>query len=161
MIALFFSFALAAECPPVEIESFLQFAIRAHGHTLGGNAAVSIDQENFALTALSGAGTELFSVQVQPSEGGRITEVRSAFPEWKPWLERLPFQRDLVVALNPATEACELPFGTLRTSVTSDGWKRKFRGAGGRVTAVRAGNSILVRDRKRGYRLTMVLPDAL
>lgn len=144
--------ALAAPlpaCPPPVEERLYSLGIRVHGHTLGGLAAVAFPAgADFRLVALSPAGPALFSVQRK----GALTTVDAAFPEWRPWLEALPFERDLRLVDDARSASCADPGGRIHVR----GEIRRWRGTGGPARArVDADGRWVVHDPLRGYTLTL------
>lgn len=158
MIALLAGWALAAApvCPaPVTPASAVQVGVETRGRQVGGLGIAGVDGEAWSLTLLAPAGFELFTVSGPP------TTVQTGLDAWRPWLERLPVERDLrVIFAPPAEGACRAEHGRIRTKLTATGWERRWCGKGGPVTATRDGGRVVLEDRRRGYTLTMVLDAA-
>lgn len=146
--------AAVQPCPAPQTPDTVQVGLDFHNHKLGGIGLPMLDGDQWSMTLLSPVGLELFSVEGPPNT------VRSAPESWAPWLERLPFERDLRVAFTPVTEGrCRVAGGTIRGRVTEDGVRRKWRGPGGGVKAVVVGGRVEMRDRRRGYALLWVVDD--
>lgn len=133
-------------CPVPQGDHVYAMAIEAHGLSVAGLAAVSFGDDAFALVALSPAGIELFGVK----RTGETTTVDAAFPEWKPWLERLPFERDLTLVATAVTHSCRADSGSVLL-----GEVRRWRGKGGPARASAVDDRWTVRDPLRGYTLTL------
>jgi hypothetical protein len=148
--------AAAPDCaPPATPADALQVGLRAHGHEVGGLGIASFEAAAWSLTLLAPAGFELFTVSGPPAT------VATGLEQWRPWLTRLPVERDLRLAFTPVTPgACRSGGGHLRTRVTATGWERRWCGPGGHATATRAGDTIHLVDRPRGYDLTLVVAHA-
>ncbi len=166
MILALSALALAAPpCPvPMAPAAAVQVGLTTHGHQTGGLGIVGIDGTSWSLSLLAPAGFELFTVSGPPAT------VTTGLDAWRPWLERLPVERDLHLMFTPiaAIEACraETSEGAarLRSRAADTGWVRRWRGAGGAATATRVGDRIALVDRRRGYTLTLIVappePDA-
>lgn len=137
--------------PPAAPASAVQVGVTTHGRQVGGLGIAAIDETAWSLTLLAPAGFELFTVSGPPAT------VSTGLEAWKPWLERLPVERDLRLVFTPADAPCRAPTGRLRARVTPTGWERRWCGAGGGATAVRDGDRVTLTDRRRGYTLTLVL----
>lgn len=149
MILLLAGLARALDCAaPVVPDAPVQAAISLHGHALGGLGLVSLEPERWSLSMLSPVGIELFTVSGPPQQ------VDQAPDAWAPWLGKIPFERDLRLAFTPVDGRCEVAGGHLRARRDGLVW----RGPGGRASARREGDRVLIRDRRRGYTLTLVLP---
>jgi hypothetical protein len=160
------SLALAAPpCPvPMAPAAAVQVSLTTHGHQTGGLGIVAIDGTSWSLSLLAPAGFELFTVSGPPDT------VTTGLDAWRPWLERLPVERDLHLLFTPiaADEACraETSEGAahLRSRAAGAGRVRRWRGAGGGATATVEGSRLTLVDRRRGYTLTLIVappePDA-
>lgn len=151
MMSLLSALALATPCPPpVAPEAPVQLGIDLRGHAVGGLAIVRLDGETWSLNLLSPMGLELFGLSGPPQR------VDSAPEAWRPWLERLPFERDLRLAFTPVEARCAVADGRMRPRADGAHW----RGAGGPARLERAGDRLVITDRRRGYALTLVVSDA-
>ncbi|MDP2305988.1 MAG: DUF3261 domain-containing protein [Pseudomonadota bacterium] len=151
--------ARAPECPPPAAPaSAVQVGLTTHGRQIGGLGIAAFDGAAWSLTLLAPAGFELFTVAGPPAA------VTTGLEAWRPWLEKLPVERDLRLAFTDTDQACRAPRGHLRTTPTPTGWERRWCGAGGGATAVRDGGRVTLTDKRRGYTLTLLLessePDA-
>lgn len=153
LIPLAAALAAPPDCSePLVPASSVQVGLATHGKQVGGLGVVGFGPEGWSLTLLAPAGFELFTVSGPP------TAVSTGLEAWRPWLERLPVERDLRLAFTPTTEgACRAPAGRLRTKTTPNGWTRSWCGAGGGATATREGDRVVLEDRRRGYTLTLVV----
>lgn len=138
-------------CPDADDDRLYSLAMTIRGHSVGGLAAVSLTADGFTLAALSPAGPELFTVR----RAGTTTTVSSPLPEWTPWLERLPFERDLRLVSPTITGSCARADGRIR--VVDSG--RRWRGHGGPARAAQdAEGRWVLHDPWRGY--TLILKEA-
>lgn len=149
VLATSLAWAAPPACATLSGEHIVSLGIAAHGHRFGGLAIIEFEGEDWSLTALSPAGPALFTVQRR----GGVSEVWSAFPEWTPWLARLPFDRDLRLLYSGDPPACA--WGEAK--IVPCGHSRVWRGAPGpaRVRTNKAGGREL-RDPWRGYTLTVL-----
>ncbi len=135
-------------------ERVCQFAISAHGRSFAGVMAAVLEDGGVEVAALTPAGTELFRV----SQQGQDVEVSAPDASWEPWLERLPFQRDLplVFLWHCPVERCAVEGGVLsQRALPGGGLERRWRGPGGPVTAtITPGRAVIV-DPRRGYTVTL------
>jgi hypothetical protein len=136
--------------PPCEVpvieERVLTVGVRFGAYSLGGMGVVALAPDRWSLTMLSPMGPELF---VASAEG-----VTTPFPEWSPWLARMPFHRDLLLAFVPGE--CSVPTGRLRGER-----RRRWRGVGGPARADVEPGKVRLWDPWRRYELTFVWdPDA-
>jgi hypothetical protein len=151
---ILFAAAAAAtpDCPPPETPaSPVQVGLDVHGRKVGGLGIAAFDGGVWSLTLLAPAGFELFTITGPP------TTVTTGLDAWRPWLERLPVERDLRVAFTAANADCRAGGGRLRTRPTETGWERRWCGPGGGATATRDGERVVLVDKRRGYTLTMVV----
>jgi hypothetical protein len=158
-----FAAARAPDCaPPMAPASAVQVGLTTHGRQVGGLGIAAIDDTTWSLSLLAPAGFELFTISGPPAT------VATGLEAWRPWLEKLPVERDLRLAFTPTdpgngqTAACRAPGGTLRATPTETGWTRRWCGNGGGATATRDGDRVTLTDKRRGYTLTLILsePDA-
>jgi hypothetical protein len=169
LFALLSSANAYASCTLPDVEDApVSVGIEVHGHTFGGMGIVSLHDQDWSLTLLSPGGLKLFSAQGRyaaesPGQPGTIS---TGLDAWRPWLEALPFGRDLRTAFATTDGACG-DEGKLRTrthtftvnGVETLGWQRCWRGAGGKVYAEVLPERVVLYDRLRGYTLTIVLPE--
>jgi hypothetical protein len=135
-------------------EVICQFAIAAHGHSFAGTMAAVLEDGGVEVAALTPAGTELFRVARQ----GAQVEVSAPDPAWVPWLEKLPFDRDLPLVLqwHCPVERCAVEGGVLRQRTLEDGGlERRWRGPGGPVSATIHTGKAVITDDRRGYVVTI------
>lgn len=135
-------------------ERVCQFAITAHGHSFAGLMAAVLEDGGVEVAALTPTGTELFRV----SRHGEQVVVRAPDPGWVPWLERLPFERDLplVFLWSCPAERCWVEGGVVRQESTDDGGLvRSWRGPGGPVSATIHPGRAVISDTRRGYVVTL------
>jgi hypothetical protein len=135
-------------------EYVCQFAIQAHGHGFAGTMAAVLDSGGVEVAALTPAGTELFRV----ARHGDEVEVRAPDADWVPWLERLPFDRDLPLVLlwHCPVQRCAVEGGVLRQRTLDDGGiERSWRGPGGPVSATVHQGKAVITDSRRGYVVTL------
>lgn len=130
---------------PAIVDQVYTVGIAAHGHTIGGTGVLTMDGGRWSLMLLSPGGLALFTASGPPDT------VTTGIPAWAPYLERLPFARDMLLAFSVG-ERCTAGGGTLRTRGTSTRW----RGPGGRAIAEHAPDRVIVHDPLRGYTLTLV-----
>jgi hypothetical protein len=135
-------------------EVVCQFAIAAHGRSFAGLMAAVIEDGGVEVAALTPAGTELFRV----ARRGELVRVSAPDPSWEPWLERLPFDRDLPLVLqwHCPVARCLVEGGVLAQRPLEDGGvERRWRGPGGPVSAtIHQGKAVVV-DPRRGYTVTL------
>ncbi len=151
MMSFCSTLALAAppEQPlPAHGEHVDLFSIEGHGQVFGGVAVVAHDGPTLAMEALTPAGPSLFTVRV---EGGRTT-IEALDPGLGELLGRLPFDRDLA-ALYLVDGSQRVRVLGFRVRPKSDGWS--VSGSRGRARVRREGEGLVLRDRLRGYRLTV------
>lgn len=134
--------------PAVAIERVDSFAIEARGHQMLGQALVASGPDQTALVALTPTGNELFTVTVQ---GGAATVV-STDPDLGHWLERIPFARDLTALYRRDCDTRCRDNGLAYIPTTTGA---KLRGPGGPAKLSREGRQRTIRDRRRGYSLTV------
>ena len=149
-LAFLLGFAAAATpaCPDAPSDRVYSLGMTVHGHSVGGLAVVSTTPDSFTLVALAPTGPELFSIQ----RHGEATTIDSPLPEWKPWLARIPFERDLGLVSPPLVGSCTTPAG--RVHVRDH--RRRWRGAGGPARAAQqADGRWVLHDPWRGYTLTL------
>ncbi|MFZ5482193.1 MAG: DUF3261 domain-containing protein [Myxococcota bacterium] len=127
----------------------VQVGLVTRGHAIAGLGIAQLDGDRWSLTLLSPAGVELFTV----SDAG----VQTGLEAWRPWLERLPVERDLRLAFTAVAETCDAGAGKIR--VKRDG-RRCWRGDGGPACAEASDKGTILRDRRRGYTLQLVVDDA-
>lgn len=135
-------------------EVVCQFAIQAHGHSFAGTMAAVFEDGGVEVAALTPAGTELFRV----ARSGDAVEVHAPDEDWEPWLERLPFDRDLPLVLywHCPVDRCAVEGGVLRQrSLDDGGLERSWRGPGGPVTAIVHPGKAVITDPRRGYVVTL------
>ena len=135
-------------------EVVCQFAIAAHGQRFAGLMAAALTPEGVEVSALTPAGTELFHVA---SRGG-VTEVAAPDPAWEPWLERLPFRRDLslVFAWSCPTGRCAAGGGVLtERALPGGGIERVWRGPDGPVVGEIVPGRAVLTDARRGTTVTL------
>jgi hypothetical protein len=168
LFAIWASASARASCTlPVIEDAAVTVGIEVHGHTFGGMGIVNLRDQDWSLTLLSPGGLKMFSAQGRyaadmPSQPGTIT---TGLDAWRPWLEALPFGRDLRTAFATTDGACGTE-GKLQTrarafkvdGVAVPGWQRCWRGAGGKACAELLPERVVLHDRLRGYTLTIVLP---
>jgi hypothetical protein len=124
------------------------FVLEGHGRAFGGTAIVVHDAASIELEALTPAGPGLFTARVEGGEA-RVEAVDPALAEA---LGRLPFARDLT-ALYLVDGARRERIGAWTVHPTADGWR--VRGPGGGARIVRVAGGLALRDRLRGYTLTV------
>jgi hypothetical protein len=170
--ATLFSAPAYASCALPLIEgAAVTVGIQVHGHQFGGMGIVTLHDQDWSLTLLSPGGLKMFSAQGRyaadsPELPGTIT---TGLDAWRPWLEALPFGRDLRTAFATTDGACGSggTGGQLHTrvhtfkadGVETIGWQRCWRGSGGKAYAELLPGRIVLHDRRRGYTLTIVIPD--
>ncbi|MCA9494883.1 MAG: hypothetical protein KC621_33370 [Myxococcales bacterium] len=148
------AWALAAWAAPPEAtlpdhgEHVDLFAIEGHGHGFGGLGIVVHDGPTMVLEALTPAGPSLFTVRVEDGQ----TTIDALDEGLADFLRRLPFDRDLAALyLVDGTERLSLLGWTIVPK--SDGWV--IKGPKGRARVRRDGEARVLRDRLRGYTLTV------
>lgn len=154
--------AKAPDCgTPAAPAAPVQIGLSTQGRQVAGLGIAGIDDAAWSLTLLAPAGFELFTISGPPST------VSTGLDAWRPWLEKLPVERDLRLMLTPAApaepdraraETCRAPGGRIRATPTATGWERRWRGAGGGARAERNGGRVTLVDPRRGYTLTLILP---
>ena len=97
------------------------------------------------LTLLAPAGLELFTVSGPPAT------VATGLEAWRPWLERLPVERDLRLVFTAVTDACTSGGGRIRPTAAG----RRWCGPGGPATVTESDGTVVLVDRRRGYTLTL------
>jgi len=135
-------------------ETVCQFAIAAHGYSFAGLMAAVFEDGGVEVAALTPAGTELFRVA---RRGGQV-ELSAPDPSWEPWLERMPFDRDLPLVLqwHCPVERCAVHGGVLtQQSLEDGGLQRSWRGPGGPVSATIHPGKAVITDPRRGYTVTL------
>ncbi len=141
--------------PPAQrLEVVHQFAIHTRGRSFAGLGVAVFEGERVDFVALSPAGTEIFSVSHQAGEA----QITAPDPAWIPWLERLPFHRDLalVFAWSCPEGRCAVAGGRLRERRLADGsLRRTWRGPEGPVRAEIHEGQAIVLDPRRGYQVTV------
>ena len=143
------------ELAPARQERVVQFAIQAQGHSFAGLIAAVFEGDGVEVAALTPAGTELFRV----ARHGDQVEVHSPDEDWTPWLERLPFDRDLplVFLWDCPQGRCVVHDGVLRQrSTEAGGLVRTWRGSAGPVSATIVEGRAVISDPRRGYTVTLV-----
>ncbi len=163
--------AALPDCPtPVTPAAPMQIAITTRipggGHrTMGGIGIAGLADEAWSLTLLAPAGIELFTLSGPPAT------VVTGLDTWRPWLARLPVERDLRLIYTALTGgACRAGAGRLRSLPSSsdaptggpapESWTRQWCGPGGGATATRTGDRVVLEDHRRGYTLLIVGFDA-
>jgi hypothetical protein len=151
MMHLLVALAIAAPwpaCPPLEVPAqAVTVGLQTRGHTLAGTGIVQAEGERWSLTLLSPVGVQLFSISGPPRD------VLTGLEAWRPWLARLPVQRDLALALGAASQRCRIAGG--RLWIDADG-VRRWRGRGGPARATVDGTRVTLSDTRRGYHLSLV-----
>lgn len=154
------------------------------GADAGGDSGNQHSATDWSLTLLSPGGVSLFTAEGRfgvdgtgadrggddgGGDGGdgrdRAARIQTGLDAWRPWLERLPLGRDLRTAFAVGDGACA--GGSIRTrvhtftidSVPTPGWRRCWSGPGGKLHAEILPDRAVLRDRRRGYTLTLVVPD--
>ena len=139
-------FATLMPCSTLDVSTQTQLAIRFGERVIAGTGLVELHGDSYVLTLLSPAGTALFSVSGPPKavEGP---------PDWTPWLERLPIERDLrLIWSSKAGAECKAWGGRYRM----DGEQTTWTGPGGKATVHQEEGRFIVDDKRRGYTLTLV-----
>lgn len=144
------------DCPPPEVPAFaLQVGLETHGHAIGGLGVARLDGADWSLTLLAPAGFELFTVS--------RTGVETGLEAWRPWLEKLPVERDLRLAFTTVDTRCRAGEGVIRRKPGSKRGGvereelRRWRGAGGPAVATIGDGRVTIRDPLRGYTLQLVV----
>ena len=135
-------------------ERVCQFAIQAHGHSFAGLMAAVLEDGGVEVSAMTPAGTELFRV----ARLGEQVDVRAPDPSWVPWLERLPFDRDLALVFlwGCPVERCAVEGGVVtQRPLDGGGIVRTWRGPAGAVSAVIQPGKAVISDTRRGYVVTL------
>lgn len=158
--------ARAACGAPDVVDLPITLGIETHGHQVGGMGIVTMQAEGeataWSLTLLSPGGLALFtargSFDATSPEAPAVVE--TGLDAWRPWLEKLPLGRDLRTALVTWVDPTACAGGTTRTRPGGEplAWTRRWRGPGGPVKADITADRVLLRDRLRGYTLTLVAP---
>lgn len=167
--AILFSAPAYATCALPQIEgAAVTVGIQVRGHQFGGMGIVTLHDQDWSLTLLSPGGLKMFSAQGRyaADSAGVPDTVTTGLDAWRPWLEALPFGRDLRTAFATTDGACGTG-GQIHTrrhtfridGVDTPGWKRCWRGSGGKAYADLLPGRIVLHDRLRGYTLTIVVPD--
>jgi Protein of unknown function (DUF3261) len=134
--------------PPPAAEHVQLFVLSGHGHAFGGTAIVVHESDTVVLEALSPAGPSLFTARVEGAEA----QVEAIDPGLAQVLGRIPFARDLTALYLVDGARRERTSGwTVRP--TDDGWRVSGPGGGARIRRVAGG--LELRDRLRGYTLTV------
>lgn len=148
ILALLLACAPKVAPPVAAAEHVDRFALAGHGHAFGGLAIVVHDGPDVTLEALSPAGPAIFTVVV----AGGNTAIDAADPGMAAMLGRLPFARDLTALyLADCAQRCAVGAWTVRP--TRDGWR--VAGEGGPARVTRGDGTLVLRDRLRGYTLTV------
>ncbi len=144
--------------PPGRQEIVSQFAVHSlhpgqQGRSLAGLAVVVFEGEQLSLQALTPAGTELFSLQADPTS----SQLQLPDPAWAPYMDDLPFYRDLalVFAWSCPGGACQVAGGQLRERAKDGVIERRWRGPAGPVRARLEPGRAEILDRRRRYRLVL------
>ena len=148
------SAALPACVPPTG-ERLLNLGIRAHGHSFGGLTVVEWTASGWTLVSLSPAGLPIFTaVYAEDANGAGTTAVSApAFPEMEPYLELLPFDRDLRLLAADSEPDCA--WG--RARILHRSVRTLWRGSPGPARVeMREVGSFTLTDPWRGYTLTVV-----
>ena len=152
MIAWIAASSAAAPLPEAVLREHAEhvdlFTLEGHGHGFGGLGIVVHDGPTVVLEALTPAGPALFTVRV---ENGSTT-IDALDEGLADFLRRLPFDRDLAALyLVDGTRAETVLGWTVRPR--SDGWT--LHGPKGRARVRRLPDGLELRDRLRGYTLTV------
>ena len=141
---------LASPCAaPALPAQALTLGIEVHGHTLAGTAIVAAEGGTWSLTLLSPGGLGLFTLSGPPQV------VQTGLDSWRPWLEKLPVERDLMLAFTPVPpEGCTIGTGKIRVDRQGG---RHWRGPGGPAHLQQEANTLTLVDRLRGYTLLLVV----
>lgn len=136
-----------------DVSAVQQFGLSARGHAFAGLGAVRMGDAGFSLEALSPAGVTLFTVA---REGEGATAVHAPDPAMAAMLEKLPFERDLSLALRwscpgDGPRRCAVPGGALR--VGDHGVR--YAGVGGPARITQEGPLTRIVDPLRGYSLVL------
>jgi len=165
-VALHAAHARAACGVPEIVDLPITLGIETHGHQVGGMGIVTMqgagDTTSWSLTLLSPGGLALFTARgaFDATAAEAPAVVATGLDAWRPWLEQLPLGRDLRTAFATEVDPRSCAGGTTRTrpGAESTTWTRRWRGPGGPVKAEITADRVLLRDRLRGYTLTIVAP---
>jgi len=133
--------------PAVE-ERVVSMGLTTFGHGMVGTAVATVSGGRWSLTLLAPGGVEMFTASGPP------TVVATGIEAWRPWLEGMPFERDLWLTWGDVPEGgCTLTDGG---SLTRVGTGVRYVGPAGRARRRDDEGRVEVRDARRHYRLTLV-----